>query len=176
MIKKEKIDLALDLHEAAPEYPVINAMVFHERASELAVTALLELQLQGFEFRLEESPLSLRGLSHREWGDHTGARSILLESANASQGRLRGRTSSELVVEGRDKNYMRAAKKDLLFVPFKEGGIPLDQRVSRHLAAVKALLQALSELEPGQGVEVQGIPSVDKVIERGAGYFLRPPP
>ena len=25
MIKKEKVDLAFDLHEASPEYPVVNA-------------------------------------------------------------------------------------------------------------------------------------------------------
>lgn len=32
MIRQEEIDLSIDLHEASPEYPVINAMVAHENA------------------------------------------------------------------------------------------------------------------------------------------------
>jgi len=99
LIKKEKIDLALDLHEAAPEYPVINAIVFHENSADLAALALMELQIEGFEFRLEASPVNLRGLSHREWGDHAHIMAILLESANASHGRLKGKTSPALIVE-----------------------------------------------------------------------------
>ncbi len=35
----------------------------------LSAVTLTELQLAGMEFRLEESPLNLRGLGHREWGD-----------------------------------------------------------------------------------------------------------
>ena len=32
LIRKEDVDLAFDLHEASPEYPVVNAIVAHERA------------------------------------------------------------------------------------------------------------------------------------------------
>jgi len=175
LIKQEKIDLALDLHEAAPEYPVINAIVFHENSAELAAMALLELQLEGLEFRLEASPPLLRGLSHREWGDTTPARSILLETANASQGRLKGRSSPSLIIEGKDKNYAKASNLGLLFVPWDENGIPLKVRVGRHLAAIQALISGLRDLEPDKEIRIKNIPSSSAVKKSGISAFLSPP-
>jgi len=173
--KKEKTDLALDLHEAAPEYPVINAIVFHENSAELAALALMELQLEGFEIRLESSPKNLRGLSHREWGDASEVKAILLETANASHGRLKGKTSTSLIIEGKDKNYSKASRLGRLFVPFPEEGIPLKLRVARHLATIKALLSSLKELEPTQEIEIDNMPPFLEVKKRGIGAFLRSP-
>lgn len=164
-----------DLHEAAPEYPVINAIVFHENSAELAAMALLELQLEGLEFRLEASPPLLRGLSHREWGDTTPARSILLETANASQGRLKGRSSPSLIIEGKDKNYSKASNLGLLFVPWDENGIPLKVRVGRHLAAIQALISGLRDLEPDKEIRIKNIPSASAVKKSGISAFLSPP-
>ncbi len=48
------------------------------------------MQMEGMQISLEVSPRNLRGLSHRELGDHTDTLAVLFESANASQGRLRG--------------------------------------------------------------------------------------
>jgi predicted deacylase len=175
LFKKEKIDLAIDLHESAPEYPVINAIVFHENSEELAALALMELQLEGFEFSLEYSPKNLRGLSHREWGDNTQAMAILLESANASHGRLKGKTSPALILDGKDKNYTKAAKLGRLFVPFDEEGVPLKLRVARHLAAVKSILSSLEELHPEKRIEIKNVPSPDEVRKKGIGPFLNPP-
>lgn len=175
LIKKEKIDLALDLHEAAPEYPVINAIVFHENSADLAALALMQLQIEGFEFRLEASPINLRGLSHREWGDHAQVMAILLESANASHGRLKGKTSPALIVEGKDKNYTKAAKLGRLFVPYDEDGIPLKLRVARHLAAVKSILSNLEELYPEKRIEIKNMPSSSELKKVGIGPFLNPP-
>ncbi len=175
LIKKEKIDLALDLHEAAPEYPVINAIVFHENSADLAALALTELQIEGFEFRLEASPINLRGLSHREWGDHAQIMAILLESANASHGRLKGKTSPALIVEGKDKNYTKAAKLGRLFVPYGKDGIPLKLRVARHLAAVKSILSCLEELHPEKKIEIKNMPSSSELRKVGIGPFLNPP-
>ena len=175
LIKKEKIDLALDLHEAAPEYPVINAIVFHENSADLAALAFMELQIEGFEFRLEASPLNLRGLSHREWGDHAQIMAILLESANASHGRLKGKTSPALIVEGKDKNYTKAAKLGRLFVPYDEDGIPLKLRVARHLAAVKSILSNLEELYPEKRIEIKNMPASSELKKVGIGPFLNPP-
>ena len=49
LIKKEEIHLSIDLHEAAPEYPVVNAIVFHENSATLAAIASMELQMEGIE-------------------------------------------------------------------------------------------------------------------------------
>lgn len=165
----------IDLHEAAPEYPVINAIVFHENSADLAALALMQLQIEGFEFRLEASPINLRGLSHREWGDHAQVMAILLESANASHGRLKGKTSPALIVEGKDKNYTKAAKLGRLFVPYDENGIPLKLRVARHLAAVKSILSNLEELYPEKRIEIKNMPSSSELKKVGIGPFLNPP-
>lgn len=175
LMEKEKIDLAIDLHEAAPEYPVINAIVFHDKSAELAALALLELQIEGFDFLLESSPHNLRGLSHREWGDKTEAMAVLLETANASHGRLKGKPSASLIIQGKDKNYTKAGKLGRLFVPYPEEGIPLKLRVARHLAAIKVLLSSLSEIHSDKMIELDGIPSSPSVLEEGVGRFLSPP-
>jgi hypothetical protein len=175
LIKKEKIDLAIDLHEAAPEYPVINAIVFHENSAELAATALMNLQMEGVDIRLEASPPNLRGLSHREWGDFAKTRAILLETANTAHGRLKGKPSASLIIEGKDKNYQKAAQLGRLFVPFGKEGIPLKQRVSRHLASLDALISGLHELYHDLPIQLQNIPSPSAVRQDGIGSFLKPP-
>jgi len=73
---------------------------------------------------LGASPPKLRGLSHREWGDAAGIKAVLLETPNASHGRLKGKPSEALVVEGKDANYERAARLGRLFVPFGPEGHP----------------------------------------------------
>ncbi len=175
LIKQEGIDLGIDLHESAPEYPVINAIVFHENSAELSALALMQLQSEGFEIRLEASPPNLRGLSHREWGDEAGIMAVLLETANASHGRLKGKPSSALIVEGKDKFYALASRLGWLFVPFGEEGIPLAQRVSRHLAGISALIASLKEIEPEKTVEIENMPAWSEVQQKGAGPFLHPP-
>jgi hypothetical protein len=175
LIKAEGIVLGIDLHESAPEYPVNNAIVFHESAADLAATAQMALQAEGLDFRLEASPPNLRGLSHREWGDAAGIMAVLLETPNASHGRLKGKPSASLVVDGRDRFYERAAKLGRLFVPFGPEGIPIKDRVARHLAGVAALLNALRELAPGRAVDLEGAPSANAVRTSGPGAFLHPP-
>jgi len=175
LIRREHIDLAVDLHEAAPEYPVINALVFHEGSAELAAMTLMELQLEGLEYRLEESPANLRGLSHREWGDSAGIFALLFETANAAHGRLKGRPSVSLILTGRDPNYVKAARLGRLFVPYDESGIPLKRRVARHVAALEALLKAWRELSPEQTVVITGWPEGEEIRSSGVGHFLHPP-
>jgi hypothetical protein len=175
LIRRERVDIGVDLHESAPEYPVINAIVFHENSSELAALAALELQAEGIEIRLEASPVNLRGLSHREWGDRAGIKALLLETPNASHGRLKGQPSSSLIVDGKDKFYARASRLGRLFVPYGEEGIPLAQRVARHLAAVEAIVRSLAELEPAKALSIENIPPFAQVQQRGLGAFLHTP-
>src|SRR5262245_47283025 len=112
----KEASLVLDLHEAQPEYPVINMMVAHEHAFETAATATAAMQARRIPISLAASPKNLHGLSHREFGDYTNAEAVLTESSNPAMGRLRGRTGEDLVVEGHDSNYVRAAKLKRLFV------------------------------------------------------------
>jgi len=175
LITEEAIDLSIDLHEAAPEYPVVNAIVFHENSAELAAIASMSLQMEGLDIRMEASPPSLRGLSHREWGDFTDSMAILLETANPSHGRLKGKPTEALITEGKDPNYVKAARLGMLFVPYGEEGIPIDERVARHLAAVEALVTGLQELDPDLVIEIEDFPAAPTVEERGIGLYLHSP-
>jgi hypothetical protein len=168
--------LVLDLHEAQPEYPVINTMVAHEHAFETAATATAAMRARRIPISLAASPKNLHGLSHREFGDYTNAEAVLTESPNPAMGRLRGRTGEDLVVDGHDTNYVRAAKLKRLFVSFDEQGWPLKTRVARNLAAIEELINAYNELHPETPIEVENIPPYKDVIARGLGVFLQQPP
>jgi hypothetical protein len=101
---------------------------------------------------------------------------MLTETANPAMGRFRGRTGEELLVEGRDPNYVRAATLKRLFVSFTENGWPLKLRVARHLAAIEEVIDAYNELNPQAPIVVENIPAYNDVIARGLGAYLRPPP
>jgi len=175
LVRAEGVDLVIDLHEASPEYPVINAIVAHERAMPLAAAVLLEMQLAGIQIGLEPSPQGLRGLSHRELGDHTPALAVLMETPNPSQGRIRGRTSAALVLGGRDVTYERAAAARRLFVPFDREGWPIEVRVGRHLAGVRLFAAGLGAVRPGRAVLVEDLPDLQALRRDGLGRYLRPP-
>lgn len=174
LLRDERADLAIDLHEASPEYPVVNTMVAHQRAMDLAALANVALQERGVAIGLEASPEGLHGLSHREWGDATDALAVLVETTNPAQGRLRGRTDAALVTGGRDRFYTDLATRGRLSVPFPEGGWPLEVRVGRHLDTVGVLMQTLAILSPEHAVQVDGLPSSNELIASGLGQVLQP--
>ncbi|WP_163469542.1 succinylglutamate desuccinylase [Fusobacterium sp. IOR10] len=175
LVKKNNINLEIDLHEASPEYPVINAMVAHERAMELASTAVMNLEFDNIKIGLEPSPVNLRGLTHREIGDYTDAYAVLMETANASQGRLRGKTDEKLVLTGIDPTYVKAQKLGRLYVPYDEKGHPIEERVGRHTTGVIELINAMGDIEPNKAIEVEGIPTKDELMENGLGNYLHDP-
>jgi hypothetical protein len=173
LIQKENITLTIDLHEASPEYPVINAIVSHERAMPLASNVVLGLEMQDIVIGLEPSPKNLRGLTHRELGDATDTFAVLMESANAAQGRLRGKTDEALILTGKDPYYVKAQKLGRLYVPYDENGHPLEERVGRHLAGIAELAFALTMEYPEYEMEIEDIPDYYELQERGIGSFLK---
>lgn len=172
LIRREGVDLACDLHEASPEYPVVNTLVAHQRATDLAALANVRLQALGIEIGMEASPPGLHGLSHREWGDTTPALAVLMETTNPAQGRLRGRTDAALAVTGRDRFYREASEGRRLSVPFDDRGWPLSVRVARHLAGVRELANSLGDLDPAKAVGLEGVPGYQAIVDGGVGAFL----
>ena len=172
LVRKEDISVTIDLHEASPEYPVINAIVAHERAMPLASEVILDLELQDITMGLEPSPKSLHGLSHRELGDSTNTLALLMENTNPSQGRLHGKTDEALVLEGKDELYVRAQKLGRLFVPFDEQGWPLSKRVGRHVAGLEAIFGAFTSQHPDKPIVVDGMPAYEELSAGGLGKYL----
>lgn len=173
LIKENHIDMTIDLHEASPEYPVINAIVSHERAMPITSQVVMDMELEGIAIGLEPSPVTLRGLTHRELGDYTDTYAVLMESANASQGRLRGKTDEALVLTGKDQRYVEAAKLGRLFVPYDENGHPLGERVGRHLTGVVELVTVMGENEPDKEIIMEGLPTYEELFENGVGQYLK---
>jgi hypothetical protein len=176
LIDAEKIDIVIDLHEAELQYPVISAIVAHQKGADLAAMASMMISgSEGFEIGVEYSPEALRGLSHREIGDHTGAISLLLEAPEPFLDATRGRTDRELLLTGRDPFVVRAGKRGLLFEKIGEKGWPIDVRVGRHTSAILQILAVWSGEKPDRGVVLTGVPRYNEVIEKGTGAFLRDP-
>lgn len=164
LIEAEGVDLAYDLHEASPEYPVNNATVAHEKCMDFASMGMLNLAMMGIQMNLEPSPTNLHGLTHRELGDFTESYPILMEVPNASQGRLHGAINEHLVLTGQDKYYVSAANLGLLYVPYDESGHPIEERVGRHLQGVQEYAKAFSEAHPDMALEFGGFPGYEEMF------------
>jgi predicted deacylase len=175
LVEKEKASVVLDMHEAYPEYPIINMIVAHQRAFEIGTLAALTLQSRNIPMDVMASPENLHGLSHREFGDHTSAFALLSETASAAMGRFRGRTDMSLVIDGTDPNYETAHRLGRLFVPFTATGHPLRSRVARNMATIEEIIAAYNEATPGSTIVIESLPSYDAVMKEGVGAFLRAP-
>ncbi|WP_310788022.1 succinylglutamate desuccinylase [Fusobacterium nucleatum] len=173
LIKKNDINMEIDLHEASPEYPVINAIVAHERAMPISSQVVMNMEFEDIQIGLEPSPPSLHGLTHRELGDYTNTYAVLMETANASQGRLRGKTDESLVLTGKDPTYVKAQKIGRLFVPYDENGHPIEERVGRHLTGVVQHIIVMGENEPDKEIIIEGLPSYEDLQKNGVGTYLK---
>lgn len=172
LIRAEKIDIEVDLHEASPEYPTINAIVAHERAMDIAAEAKIWMEVDGIDISIESSPKNLHGLTHRELGDYTDTLALLMETANGSQGRLRGATNEELVVTGKDKYYVKAAEYGRLYVPYDENGHPISERVARHITGIMQFAEAFTGMGD-RPIIIGGIPTYGEMLA-DLGPYLDP--
>jgi len=175
LIKKEKVDIVIDLHEAELQYPVISTIVAHQKGLDLAAMASMVLSDEEFKIGMEKSPLELRGLSHREIGDHTDAIPLLFETPEPFLDATRGRTDAKLLLEGKDEFVVKAGKHGLLFEKIDDKGWPIDVRVGRHCSTIIQVLKVWSEDHADKPVALRNVPKYAEVIEKGVGAFLRDP-
>lgn len=175
LIRTEKVDMQVDLHEGQPEYPFVNAISGHPRAQDLVTIATLEMQMVDLAIGAEVSPDSFRGLSNLEMGDvFPDLLAVTSETVNPTQGKMRGITDEHLPVDGIDAFYDKAAELGYLFAPW-ENGSPLKMRVGRNMQEFQALCVALEEVA-GKKIEFEEIPSYEDLMENDIGYYLNPLP
>lgn len=200
LIIEEHVDLAIDLHEAAPEYPTVNVIVAHQRAELVALAAELMLDGDGIKIATDTSVVNLRGLSHREWGDASSVLACLMETACPSMGRLKGRTRPAQIIDGKDACYRRAQiiqdrlnaqlsrRRDaagesegaervrrIVQVPFPAEGIPLETRVGRHLNGIIRLVEAFNDEMGDRAIGLFQVPTIDDLRKQGVGAYLHGP-
>ena len=171
-IKQHNVTITVDLHEASPEYTTVNAIVAHEDAMDLATLSLWELE-DVMKISVEASPKNLHGLTHRELGDYTDTLALLMETANASQGRLHGTVSAEMVVSGQDKFYYRAGQYGALTVDYPETGIGMSERCARHISALNEFCKSYDG--PAGTIDLGEMPSYKEIITNGIGAYLASP-
>jgi len=176
LIRSEKVDLLLDLHEAELQYPVISTIVAHEKGQELATLSSMMLSdNEGFKIGTEFSPRSLHGLSHREVGDFSNAISLLAETPEPFLDATRGRTTRDLLLSGRDEFVVKAGKRGLLFEKIDEHGWPIDVRVGRHTSTILQIMETWTQEHPDKGLVCRNAPRYADVLAKGAGNYLHDP-
>ncbi len=176
LIRREQVDVAIDLHEAELQYPVISTLVTHQKGQDLATMVSMTLtDVEEFKIGTEFSPKGLHGLSHREIGDYSQAVSLLFEAPEPFLDATRGITTREQLLTGRDEFVVKAGKHGLLFEKIDETGWPIAVRVGRHTSSIAQVLETWSGDHPGREVVAAGIPRYADVIKRGVGAYLRDP-
>lgn len=152
LLRKERADLAFDLHESSPDSRLAWTIVAHPRALDVAAAAVVDLDAAGLPMKLEVSDEGFPGLSHREWGDATEALAFLVETPNPCQDP--GTPGAEPVGEARH---------------------PLATRVAAHLRTVLAVVAAWSAEAPVERrIELSVGPDPGPPGAKGLGELFRP--
>ncbi|HZX10125.1 MAG TPA: succinylglutamate desuccinylase/aspartoacylase family protein [Acidobacteriota bacterium] len=176
LIRKEKVDIVIDLHEAELQYPVISTIVAHERGQDLAAMASMMISgTEDFNIGMENSPPELRGLSHREIGDHTQAVSLLLESPEPMLDACRGRTDRKLLLDGKDEFLVKAYQHGLLFEKIDKNGWPIKKRVGRHTSSILQITELWTAEHSDKEIIINNVPKYSQLIKNGVGVYLHNP-
>jgi predicted deacylase len=176
LIRSEKVDVAIDLHEAELQYPVISTIVTHQRGQDMATLVSMTLtDMEGFKIGTEFSPKNLHGLSHREIGDHSAAVSLLFEAPEPFLDATRGVTSREQLLTGKDEFVVKAGQHGLLFEKIDEKGWPIAVRVGRHTSAIAQVAEIWTEDHADKPLVLTAIPRYREVVAKGVGAYLSDP-
>lgn len=175
IIRNENVDMAIDTHEAAVMYPVVETYVAHDRALDIAMMASMSLSADRFYMKCEASPKNLRGLSHREWGDFSDTLAVLMETPQPFTDWIVGPMTPTLQTEGKDEFLNTAAEHGLTYVDYNdEFGSPIRYRVGRHLSGALEVINWMMTMMPEKQIEVSW-PTYDELMEKDCGYFLHNP-
>jgi hypothetical protein len=162
LIRREKVDFNLDLHETrTPEYhlneqgkivrddQLAYMLVCHPQGIEIGANALLELELDtGITGKLENSNPAFQGLSHLEIGRATDCMSFLYETPNPGMDRWREKPDSI-----GDPKY------------------PLEHRVGAALRIFKHLADSYGA-KTGKELLIKGLPEYAEIMKKGVGAYL----
>ncbi len=176
LMRREGIDVAVDVHGAETMFPVTNCIVAPEKSVKIATLASLTVKaMEGFENHVEASPSGFRGLSHREIGDHGPAMPFLLEAPIPFLDQPTGPKTVEFLLDGKDPFLLSLSKKKKLFVPYDESGWPLAKRVGQNLSVTLEILRQFSKKTADRPIAVRGVPRYADVVENGVGRYLADP-
>lgn len=176
IMRRERVDVAIDIHGAETMFPVTNCIVAPEKSMRIATLAALTVKAtEGFESHVEPSPARFRGLSHREIGDHSDALPFLLEAPIPFLDQPTGPKTEGFLLDGRDDFLLSLAKKKKLFVPYDESGWPVEKRVGQHLSLVLEILRQFAKKNPERAVILKNVPRYADLVRDGVGRYFHDP-
>jgi predicted deacylase len=176
LMRKEKVDVAIDIHGAETMFPVTNCIVAPEKSKRIATIVTMMVQaMEGFENHVEPSPKGFRGLSHREIGDFSDTMPFLLEAPIPYLDQPTGPKTLDLMLTGKDPFLLSLSKQKKLFVPYDSTGWSMEKRVGQHCSVVLEIMKQFSKKYKKRAVRIEGVPRYAEVLEKGVGYFYRDP-
>ncbi|MBN2873884.1 MAG: succinylglutamate desuccinylase/aspartoacylase family protein [Spirochaetales bacterium] len=150
IIRVEGVDIAVDMHEARPSSKLVWMIVANPKNVDVAVNTIFDLEDKDILMKLDQSSEEFRGLSHREWGDHSDAMAFLIETVNPAQDPDAGPVTDHL--------------RHPLF--------PLWKRVAVQLEALSGLVVNFNLVSEVGTVEYQGVPVYEDLEARGLEAFF----
>ena len=177
VIRTENIDMSIDCHEASIMYPVVGTYVAHDDAMDIAMMAAMDLSATSFDMKIEQSPKSLKGFTHREWGDYSDTLAILMETPEPFIDRIVGPMTEDLMMTGKDLFLSFAGDKGLTYVKYTEENDyswPMNVRVGRHLSGAAKAVYYMGMFFPEKEV-IATWPSYEELVEKDCGAFLHDP-
>ncbi|MFZ2053600.1 MAG: succinylglutamate desuccinylase [Candidatus Aminicenantales bacterium] len=176
IMRRDKVDLAFDMHGAETMFPVTNCIVAPEKSIRIATLASLTVKArEGFDNHVEPSPGGFRGLSHREIGDYSETLPFLLEAPIPFLDQPTGPKTEKLLLDGKDPFLLSLAQKKKLFVPYDESGWPIEKRVGQHCSVVLEIFRQYAKKNPERSILVNGIPRYAEVVGNGVGHYFHDP-
>ena len=176
LMRKEKVDIAVDIHGAETMFPVTNCIVAPQKSMKIATLASLTVKaMEGFENHVEPSPSGFRGLSHREIADHSDTLPFLLEAPIPFLDQPTGPKTTRLMIDGKDLFLLKLARIKKLFVPYDESGWSLEKRVGQHCSVTLEIFRQFSKKNPGRSIVVRDVPRYKDIVKNGVGHYFSDP-
>ena len=176
IMRREKVDVAIDIHGAETMFPVTNCIVAPEKSNRIATMTSLTIKAkEGFDSHVEPSPTGFRGLSHREIGDYSDTLPFLLEAPIPFLDQPTGPKTVKFLLDGKDPFLLSLAQKKKLFVPYDESGWPLEKRVGQHCSVILEILRQYSKKNPDRSILVRDIPRYAEIVRNGVGHYFHDP-
>jgi hypothetical protein len=176
IMRREQVDLSVDIHGAETMFPVTNCIVAPESSARLATMVSLTVKArEGFDSHVEPSPKGFRGLSHREIGDYSDTLPFLLEAPIPFLDQPTGPKTTDLLLSGKDPFLLKLSQKGKLFVPYDESGWSMEKRVGQHCSVLLELCRQFSRRSPDRTILFQNFPNYIEVLEKGVGHFYHDP-
>jgi len=176
LLRRDKIDVAIDFHGAETMFPVTNCLVAPDKSSKIAtLTAMTVKAREGFDSHVEPSPRNFRGLSHREIGDFSDTLPFLLEAPIPFLDQPTGPKTVKLMLDGKDPFLLSLSKKNKLFVPYDENGWPMEKRVGQHLSTALEILRQFTKKNAARPIVLSGVPRYAEIVQAGVGKYFHDP-